>query len=118
MFKNNGDMTCTSPVDIFVKSMTCDDSEFCHFGDVMDVNGLITLEENLPAAEMCVTTQACFMGVSFMCKTSNETINVCNALGVSDSNDGTACPNAGTFYFGSTVQIPGKWNMNLGTGKS
>lgn len=117
-FANNGTMTCTYPVTVTVNEMTCADTEYCSFGDEMSVYGSLTLEENLPSYEMCVTTKICFMGYSWLCKRNvNVTTNVCNSLGVSDSLDGTPCPNAGTFDFGSTVQVPGRPSVNLGSGE-
>ena len=117
VFKNNGDMTCGYPVVIEVNNATCNGSEYCQFGDTMIVNGQIELQANLPSSEMKVTTVACFMGMKYFCKTYTETMNVCTKLGVSDNNDGTACPNAGSFYFGSSVKLPAYPNYNLGSGK-
>lgn len=116
--KYNGDFNCSYPVMVTVDSMTCDGEEYCRFGDEMDVSGSMTLEENLPSSEMCVTTKACLLGLDWMCKTYKETMNVCNAVGISGDYDGTPCPNAGAFFFGSTVQLPGKPNYAIGSGKS
>ena len=126
-FVNNGDANCTYPVSLTVTDISCytsssavDDgenkveSEYCTFGDNMFISGEITLEENLPSSEMCVTTKLCVLG--YICRTYKETMDVCNAVGVSNEADGTACPNAGTFYFGSTAKIPGRPFMKLGSG--
>ena len=121
-FVNNGDANCTYPVSLTVSDISCymedgDDkveSDYCTFGDNMFVSGEITLEENLPSSEMCVTTKVCLFG--YVCRTYKETMDVCNAVGVSNEADGTACPNAGTFYFGSTAKIPGRPFMKLGSG--
>lgn len=116
IFQNNGDLNCTYPVTLSAESITCNDTEYCHFGDEMSIYGSMTLEENLPSSTMCVTTSICFMG-SFVCKTYKKTTNICNAVGVSSQNDGTACPNAGSFSFGSTVKLPGNGFFNFGSGK-
>jgi hypothetical protein len=127
-FVNNGDANCTYPVSLTVNSISCyahekttdddsaaaDERDYCTFGDHMFVSGEITLEENLPSSEMCVTTKVCVLG--YVCRTYKETMDVCNALGVSNEADGTACPNAGTFYFGSTSKIPGRQFMKFGSG--
>jgi hypothetical protein len=123
-FVNNGDANCTYPVTVAVNEVTCGaaedetvESQYCTFGDTMFISGEMTLEENLPTSEMCVTTKMCFFGISFLCKTSKETLDICNAVGVSNEADGTACPNAGTFYFGTSLKIPGRPYMKLGSGK-
>jgi hypothetical protein len=124
-FVNNGDANCTYPVTLTVSDISCyttaadkdygeNKTEYCTFGDNMFVSGEITLEENLPSSEMCVTTKVCLLG--YVCRTYKETMDVCNAVGVSNEADGTACPNAGTFYFGSTAKIPGRPFMKLGSG--
>jgi hypothetical protein len=124
-FVNNGDANCTYPVSLTVSDISCYttgdeeeeekfESEYCTFGDNMFISGEITLEENLPSSEMCVTTKVCLFG--YVCRTYKETMDVCNAVGVSNEADGTACPNAGTFYFGSTAKIPGRPFMKLGSG--
>jgi hypothetical protein len=128
-FVNNGDANCTYPVSLTVSDISCYttssdaeegededkvESEYCTFGDHMFISGEITLEENLPSSEMCVTTKICLFG--YICRTYKETMDVCNAVGVSNEADGTACPNAGTFYFGSTAKIPGRPFMKLGSG--
>lgn len=131
-FVNNGDANCTYPVSLTVSDISCYttssvatdeeeededgnvESEYCTFGDNMFISGEITLEENLPSSEMCVTTKVCLFG--YICRTYKETMDVCNAVGVSNEADGTACPNAGTFYFGSTAKIPGRPFMKLGSG--
>lgn len=128
-FVNNGDANCTYPVTVSVKSVSCytvnynqeeateenTETEYCTFGDHMFISGEMTLEENLPDSEMCVTTKVCVLG--FVCRTYKETMDVCNAVGVSNEADGTACPNAGTFYFGTSAKIPGKSYLKLGSGK-
>lgn len=128
-FVNNGDANCTYPVSLTVSEISCyttdgdagegdegkTESEYCTFGDHMFISGEITLEENLPSSEMCVTTKICLL--QYMCRTYKETMDVCNAVGVSNEADGTACPNAGTFYFGTTAKIPGRPFMKLGSGK-
>ena len=124
-FVNNGDANCTYPVSLTVSEISCsasssnmeegEESDYCTFGDNMFISGEITLEENLPSSEMCVTTKVCLFG--YVCRTYKETMDVCNAVGVSNEADGTACPNAGTFYFGSTAKIPGRPYMKLGSGK-
>jgi hypothetical protein len=121
-FVNNGDANCTYPVTATVSSIVCStgedenkvESEYCTFGDSMFISGEMTLEEDLPSSEMCVTTKLCLL--SYVCRTYKETMDVCNAVGVSNEADGTACPNAGTFYFGTTAKIPGKPYMKLGSG--
>ena len=118
IIQNNGDMNCTYPVSMTVDSISCNnETDYCHLGDTMSVYGTITLEENLPSSVMCATTKVCFKGYSFACRTYKKQMNVCHAVGVSDSYDGTACPNAGTFDFGSTVKIPGRSGWSFGSGK-
>jgi hypothetical protein len=117
-FQYNGDFNCTYPVTVEVDKMSCGGTAYCSFGDQMNVYGSMTLEENLPSSTMCVTSKTCFMGLSWLCKRYTEEMNVCNALGVSGDYDGTPCPNAGAFYFGSTVELPPKPFMSLGSGKS
>jgi hypothetical protein len=130
-FVSNGDANCTYPVTVSVKSVSCytvgyntdedgamveerSTTDYCTFGDNMFISGEMTLEENLPDSEMCVTTKVCVLG--FVCRTYKETMDVCNAVGVSNEADGTACPNAGTFYFGTSAKIPGKSYIKLGSG--
>jgi hypothetical protein len=117
-FKNNDDLTCTYPVTVETASMACGESELCGFGDELTVSGSMILAENLDSSEMCVTTKICAMGSSWVCKTEKNKVDICNAVGLSNSYDGTPCPNAGEFYFGSTVTLPGRSFMNLGSGKS
>lgn len=124
-FINNGDATCSYPVSVTVEQITCGtgdgenkvESEYCTFGDTMFIAGEMTLQETLPTSEMCATTKVCFLGVSFLCRTYKETLDFCNAVGVSNEADGTACPNAGTFYFGTSLKVPGRSYLNLGSGK-
>jgi hypothetical protein len=124
-FKNNGDANCSYPVSVTVDQVTCGandsdnsaGSEYCTFGDTMFIAGEMTLQETLPTSEMCATTKVCFLGVSFLCRTYKETLDFCNAVGVSNEADGTACPNAGTFYFGTSLKVPGRSYLNLGSGK-
>jgi hypothetical protein len=124
-FVNNGDANCTYPVSASINDISCSngsenrtvDASFCTFGDTMFISGEITLEESLPSSDMCVTTKLCFFGVDFLCTSSTKTMDVCNAVGVSNENDGTACPNAGTFYFGTSTKVPWKPYIRLGSGK-
>ena len=120
-FSYNGDANCTYPVTVSVNQVSCgagdtasSSGDYCTFGDTMFISGEMTLEETLPSSEMCVTTKVCLFG--YICRTYKETMDVCNAVGVSNEADGTACPNAGTFYFGSTAIIPGRPFMKLGSG--
>lgn len=114
LFRYNDDMTCTSPVDIEVESATCDDGDLCHLGDHLHLEGMIDLSWNLPSADLCATETLCWLGL--ICKTYEQEVNICNALGSTSKNDGTPCPAAGQFYFSSNVPIPGKTDLSLGGG--
>lgn len=117
VFTYGKDANCSYPVTIVVNNVTCNGNEYCQFGNTMDISGRIDLQANLPSSEMLVTTDVCFMGMKYFCKTYNTSLNVCNALGVTDYNDGTPCPNAGSFYFTSHVNIPGYSGFSFGSGK-
>jgi hypothetical protein len=117
LFRYDDDLQCSYPADATAYVAKCNGG-LCAFGDMLDVYGAITLKENLPSYEMCVETKVCLLGIGFACKSyKREKVNVCNALGVSSQNDGTACPNAGSFYFESHVALPGTGEISLGSGE-
>jgi hypothetical protein len=116
-FQYNHDMVCDSPVTADIKSMTCDGAETCSLGDEMKVYGAITLEEDLPSSTLCVTVKSCLLGLTFLCKTHLEKVDVCETLGMSADNGATACPSAGSFYFDYLLVLPtdGDW-LVMGSG--
>jgi hypothetical protein len=117
LFRYDNDLQCSYPADVTTYMAKCNGG-LCAFGDTIDVIGAITLVENLPSYEMCVETKVCLLGIGFVCKTyKRDYVNVCHALGVSSQADGTACPNAGSFYFNSKVTLPGTGETNLGSGE-
>lgn len=118
LFRYDNDLHCSYPADVTAYAAKCNGG-LCAFGDTVDVYGAITLAENLPSYEMCVETKVCLLGIGFACKKyKRDNVNVCHALGVSSQNDGTACPNAGSFYFESHVPLPGTGEINLGSGEN
>jgi len=116
-FQYNHDLFCEYPVIADIKSMTCNGVDTCYLGEEMKVYGSITLEEDLPSSSLCMTVKSCFLGIKFMCKTHYEKVDVCETLGSSSNNGNTACPNAGSFYFDYTLELPttGDW-MAVGSG--
>lgn len=111
------DIECSEEVDVEPYVVGCNRGKTCYMGDTVDVYGKIKLNEDLESAFMCVETKLCFMGLSFLCKTyRRKNVNVCNTLGVSSANDGTACPTAGEFYFSSHIEVPGEGAVGYGKG--
>lgn len=112
------DLTCSSPVYIIVKEATCDggNSGICSLGDELHTSGYLTLQEDLPSTNMCISMKACLNGYSWMCKTFHNTVDdICTEMNLQGVN-GETCPEAGQYTFDGDVSLPGNTGFSLGSG--
>jgi hypothetical protein len=121
-FSYNHDMLCrgvdtsSEPVSVSIQSVTCNGEAYCTFGETARVYGSVTLNADLPQADLCWNATACFLGL-YPCKSYSGIADVCTDFGVSASDSSVACPSAGSFYFEKDVVIPGSSSYSLGSGK-